>query len=293
MPKTIELRNGHRIGDGERPFIVAEIGNNHNGDMENARELVRRAHSVQASAVKLQTKDIETAFSPELLDSVYDKPSSFGRTYREHKQVLELSEEETFELKTLASELDIVFFSSPFDVLSVSLLERVDIPLYKIASFHVTDLELVERVAATGKPVFMSTGMSTWEEVDAAVDVLRRHTDDFVLLQCTSAYPAEFEDVNLNVIPELRARYDCLVGYSGHERGVGVSPGAVLLGACVIERHFTLDRTMKGPDHAASLETRGLDLLVKRASRYHEAMGLPDKTVQGSELENRMKFRGY
>ena len=151
----------------------------------------------------------------------------------------------------------------------------------------------IEAIVKTGKPLLMSTGMSTWEELEAAVELIRKYTENFVVLQCTSSYPADFADLNISAIPEIARRFDCLVGYSGHERGVGIAPGTVALGACVIERHFTLDRTMKGPDHAASLEFRGLDLRVKRAGRYHEAIGVPEKIVMESELANRMKNRGY
>jgi len=289
--KTIQLVPGRRIGDGEKPFIVAEIGNNHNGDMDIARALVRKAKEVGADAVKFQKKDIETAFSPELLDKPYSGPNSFGETYRKHKEFLELSVAQLIELRRLADDLDIISFATPFDPLSVEACESVGYPLYKIASFHVTDLNLVRCVARLRKPIFMSTGMSTLAEIDAAVAVIREYTENFVLMQCTSSYPTEIEDINLNVIPALRSRYDCLVGYSGHERGASITPGAVLLGACVLERHFTLDRTMKGPDHAASLEPEGLSLLVRRSRNFFLAMGTDRKDVLPSEIENRRKFR--
>jgi sialic acid synthase len=291
--KKIQVTKARAIGDGQPPFIVAEIGNNHNGDMGLARKLVEKAKEANADAVKLQTKNPEKAFRKELLDMPYTNENSFGTTYRDHKYALELSEEETAELYQMATDLGLIPFSSPFDVDSVDMLERIGQPLYKIASFHVTDLELLEKVCQTGKPLIMSTGMSTWAEIDSAVELIRRYTEDFVVLQCTSSYPADYEDMNLSAIPAIRDRYDCLVGYSGHDRDVGVGPGAVLLGACVIERHFTLDRSMKGPDHAASLEPRGLDLLVKRSLNYWKAIGVPEKVVQESELPNRQKFRGY
>jgi sialic acid synthase SpsE len=291
--KTIRLSEEIVIGDGQPPLIIAEIGNNHNGSAEIARGLVKKAAELGAGAVKLQTKNPDQAFRAELLDRPYVNENSFGATYREHKYALELSEQETADLFEYARSLGVLAFSTPFDLDSVDLLERLGQPIYKISSFHVTDLELIKRVCTTGKPVMMSTGMSSWDEVDTAVALIKEHTDDLVLLQCTSSYPAEHEDLNLAVIPELRNRYGCLVGYSGHERGVGVGPGSVLLGSCVIERHFTLDRTMKGPDHAASLEPRGLDLLVKRSMGYWKAMGSATKQPLESELSNRAKFRGY
>jgi sialic acid synthase SpsE len=291
--QIIQITPERAIGTGQAPFIISEIGNNHNGDMDNARKLIDQSVNAGVDAVKFQTKDIESAFSKELLDSPYTGENSFGPTYREHKEVLELSEDEYGELKEYANNKGVIFFSTPFDLLSVEMLERIGQPIYKLASFHVTNLELIEAIVKTGKPLLMSTGMSTWEEVGAAVEVVRNYTENFVVLQCTSSYPADFADLNISAIPEISKRFDCLVGYSGHERGVGIAPGTVALGACVIERHFTLDRTMKGPDHAASLEFRGLDLLVKRASRYWEAMGVPEKIVMPSELAIRMKNRGY
>ncbi|MEI6604254.1 MAG: N-acetylneuraminate synthase family protein [Verrucomicrobiota bacterium] len=289
--KRIKITEQRWIGDGEMPFIIAEIGNNHNGDMEIARQLVREAKAAGADAAKFQKKDIETAFPQELLCKPYTGVNSFGETYREHKEFLEFSGEQLSELKTLADELDIISFATPFDIQSVEVCERVGYPLYKIASFHVTNLELIREVCRTGKPLIISTGMSSLEEIDAAVSLIREHTEDFVILQCTSSYPTEIEDINFRVIPALRERYDCLVGYSGHERGVSIAPGSVLMGACVIERHFTLDRTMKGPDHAASLEPEGLNLLVRRSRNFFHALGGDAKEVLPSEVENRKKFR--
>ena len=294
MPiKDIQVIPGRKIGIDHPPFIIAEIGNNHNGQMDLAIQLVRSAAAAKADAVKLQTKNPETAFRKELLDMPYENENSFGATYREHKYAIELTEQQTTELYALAQSLGLIAFSTPFDVDSVDMLERIGQPIYKISSFHVTDLQLIEKVCETGKPLIMSTGMSSWDEIDKGVEVIRRFTENFVLMQCTSSYPADLADLNLSAIPALQNRYQCQVGYSGHERGVGGGPGAVLLGARVIERHFTMDRTLKGPDHAASLEPRGLDLLVKRSNNYWQAVGAPKKEIQESELANRLKFRGY
>ena len=292
MTKIVQITKDRAIGDGEPPFIIAEIGSNHNGDIEIAKQLITKAKEVGVDAVKFQKKNIETAFSKELLDSLYSGSNSFGRTYREHKKFLELSTSQLANLKAFADSLGLIFFATPFETESVEELERIDVPLYKIASFHVTDLKLIDAICKTNKPIILSTGMSTLEEIDIAVDLIRQYTQDFVLLQCTSAYPTNIEDINLSVIRSLRDRYDCLVGYSGHERGIAISPGAVLLGASVIERHFTLDRTMKGTDHAASLEPGGMSLLVRRAKNFFDALGSPDKQILASEIANRKKFRG-
>jgi sialic acid synthase len=289
----IQLSGNRWIGEGEYPFIIAEIGNNHNGSMKLAKEMIKVAKDVGVDAVKFQKKDIESAFPKEMLDGVYSGPNSFGKTYREHKEVLEFSEDDLGEIYEYCRELDIFCFSTPFDQISVVCLERLNNPFYKIASFHVTDLGLIEAVCKTGKPIIISTGMSSTEEIDIAMDLIRRYTDKVVLLQCVSSYPVEDDDVNLMAIPFLKKRYDCPVGYSGHERGVVICVASIPLGACVIERHFTLDRTMKGPDHAASVEPTGMSLIVRRAKYIFKALGAEQKIVLDCELKNRAKFRGY
>jgi sialic acid synthase SpsE len=280
------------VGEGEPPFIVAEIGNNHNGSLDLAFQLIERAKEAGVDAVKFQVKNIEKSFSKELLDSSYVNENSFGKTYREHKIALEFSKDQLRQIYDYAKKIDIICFSTPFDTDSVDLLERLDNPIYKISSFHVTDLSLIERICQTKKSIILSTGMSTIDEIDKAVDLIRKYTNQFVLLHCVSCYPTMDEDINLNVIPAMRARYDCPIGYSGHERGVAISASTIVLGACVVERHFTLDRTMKGPDHASSVEPLGMNHIVTRAKRLFLAMGSPNKTILDCELKNRKKFRG-
>ena len=289
----IKLTEHRSIGKDEPPFIIAEIGNNHNGDLQIAFELIEKAKTAGADAVKFQVKDIELAFDKELLDKPYTGPNSFGETYREHKLALEFSEDKMKKIYQFAEKLKIICFSTPFDVNSVELLERIGNPIYKISSFHVTDLNLIEKIAKIKKPILMSTGMSSIEEIEKAVNLIRKYTDKLALFQCTSSYPTSDKDVNLRVIPTLRNRFDCPVGYSGHERGTSISVAAVTLDACMIERHFTLDRTMKGPDHAASVESTGLKLLVERSKKVFTALGSNEKFVLDSELHNRKKFRGY
>lgn len=288
----IKISENREIGENEPPFIIAEIGNNHNGSLDTAFKLIKSAKDAGADAVKFQVKNIEKSFSKELLDSPYVNDNSFGKTYRQHKMALEFSEEQLKQLYDFAAKLDIICFSTPFDTDSVDLLERIGNPIYKISSFHVTDLDLIEYVCKTKKPIIMSTGMSTIDEIDKAVELIRKHTEHFVLLHCVSCYPTDVEDINLSVIPMLRDRYNCPIGYSGHERGIAISASTVLLGCCAIERHFTLDRTMKGSDHASSVEPLGLNHIVTRAIRLFKAMGKPDKAVLECELKNRKKFRG-
>ena len=289
----INLTNDRFVGKNEEPFFIAEIGNNHNGDLELAKKMIKICKQIKVDAVKFQVKDVETAFSKELLDKPYLGPNSFGKTYREHKQALEFSKEELKIIYDYAKSLNIVCFATPFDIKSVELLEELENPIYKISSFHVADLELIKSVAKTSKPIIMSTGMSSIEEIDNAVKIIREFHDNLILLQCTSCYPTDDEDMNLKVIQTLQKRYNCPVGYSSHEKGVGITPSSVALGASVIERHFTLDRTMKGPDHASSVEPTGMKLIIVRAKRLFTALGTSEKTVLDSELDNRKKFRGY
>jgi sialic acid synthase SpsE len=289
----IKLTEHRSIGKDELPFIIAEIGNNHNGILENAFTLIKKAKEIGVDAVKFQVKDIELAFKKELLDKEYAGTHSFGNTYREHKEALEFSEDEMKQIYQFAKKIDIICFATPFDVNSVDMLERLGNTIYKISSFHVTDLNLIEKVAKTKKPILMSTGMSSIEEIETAVNLIKKYSDKLALFQCTSAYPTSDEDVNLRVIPTLNSKFNCPVGYSGHERGTSISVASVLMGACMIERHFTLDRTQKGPDHASSVEPTGLKSLIERSHKVFTALGSNEKFVLDSELNNRKKFRGY
>jgi sialic acid synthase SpsE len=289
----IKINENKMIGENEAPFIIAEIGNNHNGNLDTAKKLIETAKEAGADAVKFQVKNIEKSFSKELLDSTYVNENSFGKTYREHKMALEFSEEQMKELYDFASKMNIICFSTPFDIDSVDMLERIGNPIYKISSFHVTDLKLIEYVCQRKKPIIISTGMSTIEEIDKAVELIKKFTKDFIIMHCVSCYPTEDKDVNLNIIPTLKNRYNCPIGYSGHERGIAITASTVLLGCCAIERHFTLDRTMKGPDHASSVEPIGLNDIVTRSKKIFSAMGTSEKDVLDCELKNRKKFRGY
>lgn len=291
--EKIKITDNRFIGKNEYPFTIAEIGNNHNGDIDIALKLIKIAKESGVDAVKFQVKDIETAFPKELLDQSYDGPNSFGKTYREHKLALEFSEDQLKTIYDYAKKLNIICFATPFDVNSVMLLERIGNPIYKISSFHVTDLKLIEAICKTNKPILMSTGMSTLHEIDTAMNLIRKHTEKIALFHCVSCYPTDDRDVNLRVIPTLEERYKCPVGYSGHERGTSISTASIVLGACMIERHFTLDRTMKGPDHASSIEPSGMKLIVDRTRRIYESLGSPNKEVLECELKNRKKFRGY
>jgi sialic acid synthase SpsE len=278
------------VGDGQPCFVIAEGGVNHNGDPRLAAELVRIAARCQADAVKFQKRTIVELLTRAALERPYVNANSLGATYGEHRLKLELSTDEWYRLRDLAVGLGLEFMGSAWDRGSADLLDALDTPAIKLPSAVLTDLDLLEYVARMGRPMIVSTGMSTLEEVDQAVDRIVRHTDQLILLQCTSAYPSEFVDINLRVMETFRQRYGLLVGYSGHERGIAVSEAAATLGACVVERHFTKDRTLQGPDHAASLEPTGLEKLVRDIRHIEVAMGAPQKTVAAAEVPVRARL---
>jgi N-acetylneuraminate synthase/sialic acid synthase len=285
------IRVGQRlVGDGQPCFVIAEGGVNHNGDPRLATELVHIAARCQADAVKFQKRTIHELLTSEALERPYVHPNSLGATYGEHRQKLELTEEVWYRLRDLSIRLGLEFMGSAWDRGSADLLEALETPAIKMPSAVLTDLELLEYVARKGRPMIVSTGMSTLEEVDQAVERILRHTDQLILLQCTSAYPSEFVDINLRVMETFRQRYGVLVGYSGHERGISVSEAAATLGACVVERHFTKDRTLAGPDHAASLEPTGLQKLVRDIRQIEQAMGKPEKSVSRAEVPVRARL---
>jgi sialic acid synthase SpsE len=287
--RTIEI--GRRlVGDGQPCFVIAEGGVNHNGNPRLAEELVRIAARCQADSVKFQKRTIHELLTRAALEKPYVNPNSLGATYGEHRLRLELAETDWVRLRDLASSLGLEFMGSAWDRGSADLLDALDTPAIKTPSAVLTDLDLLEYIARKGRPMIVSTGMSTLDEVDQAVDRIVRHTHDLILLQCTSAYPSEFVDVNLRVMDTYRQRYGVLVGFSGHERGICVTEAAAALGACVVERHFTKDRTLPGPDHAASLEPQGLEKLVRDIREIEAAMGSAEKRVVDAELPVRVRL---
>ena len=287
----IKLTEKIEIGDGLKPFIIAEIGINHNGNLDLALKMIKIAKEIGVDAVKFQVKDVEEAHPKELLDMPYDGENSFGKTYREHKMALEFSQDQLKEIYDYAFKLDIPCFSTPCNVNAVKRLEELSNPFYKVASIFVTDHKILEAICETKKPIIMSTGCSTLNEIDSAVELIRSYGNPFALLHCISCYPTEDKDMNLRVIPTLRERYHCPVGYSGHEKGVGLTVSAVALGACLIERHFTLDRTWYGHDQAASLEPTGLFKLVKDVRIATISLGDGKKRIWESEKPNMKKLR--
>ena len=264
-------------------FIIAEVGSNHGGNVETCKDLFREAKRCGASAVKLQKRDNKTLFTKSAYNRPYLNRNSYGKTYGEHREALEFGWPEYVELKAYAEELGITFFSTPFDFKSVDFLERLDVPLYKIASADCTNTPLIKYVVETGKPVIISTGGASWEDSDRVYDIVDRPKTAF--LHCVATYPNQAEEMNLLVIPEMKKRYPELaaVGLSDHYNGICMAEAAYILGARVIEKHFTLNHSWKGTDHALSLEPQGMESLVHNINRISVAMGKADKIALDAE----------
>ncbi|MEV4688099.1 N-acetylneuraminate synthase family protein [Microbacterium sp. LWH3-1.2] len=281
---------GSRVVGGGRPaYLIAEIGLNHNGDVDIAKRLIDVAADAGADAVKFQKRTPEIATPEHMRDMPRDTP--WGRmTYLDYRRRVEFDREEYIEISDYALLRGLEWFASPWDVPSVAFLEDLGVVAHKVASASLTDVGLLEALRDTGKPVILSTGMSTIEQIDAAIDILG--TDRLVLMHATSTYPMEPEEANLRMIPALRDRFRGVpVGYSGHERGLQISLAAVALGAVAVERHITLDRTMWGSDHAASLEPAGLQHLVRDIRVIEAALGDGVKRVYPGELAPMAKLR--
>lgn len=270
-------------------LVIAEIGINHNGDVDFAKQLIDIAKNAGCDAVKFQKRTIDIVYTKESLNSPRESP--WGTTQREQKEALEFGEEEYDEIDAYCREVGIDWFASAWDVPSQLFLRRYNLKYNKIASPMLTHRELLEMVADERKPTFISTGMSVYEEIDTAVNIFRRFECPFVLMHSVSEYPAPNDALNLRCIVELRRRYGCPVGYSGHE--VTMIPGvlAAMMGAVAVERHITLDRAMYGSDQAASLEKRGLHLMTSYIREIAVTMGDGVKRVTPNELANGQKLR--
>ncbi len=287
MTRTVAI--GDRLVGADHPtYVIAEIGLNHNGDVAIAKQLIDIAAGAGCDAVKFQ-KRTPLICVPEDQRSV-ERDTPWGRmTYLDYRYRVEFEQDQYTEIDNYCQKLNIQWFASPWDVPSVEFLERFGAVTHKVASASVTDIELLEALRDTGKPIICSTGMSTLEEIDQAVETLGR--DKLVLLHATSTYPMPVEEANLRTIQTLAARYGVPVGYSGHERGLQISIAAVALGAVAVERHITLDRTMWGSDQAASLEPEGLRHLVRDIRIVNQALGDGVKRVFDSELGPKKKLR--
>jgi N-acetylneuraminate synthase/sialic acid synthase len=273
MPRELTI-DGRRIADDTDCWVIAEIGHNHQGSVDQCKELFRRAKECGADAVKLQKRDNRTLFTKAAFERLYDNENSFGLTYGEHREKLEFGRQEYVELKKYAAELGITFFSTAFDIPSADFLAELDMPAYKIASGDLTNIPLLRHVAKFGKPMIISTGGGTLNDVKRVYDEIRPINPRIALLQCTAGYPPAWEELNLRAIETYRELFpDVVVGLSSHDSGIAMGPVAYVLGARIIEKHFTLNRAMKGTDHAFSLESPGLRRLCRDLKRTRVALG--------------------
>lgn len=265
-----EVMIGNRkVGERNPCYIIAEIGINHNGDIEIAKRLIDLAKLSGCDAVKFQKRTIDVVYSVEELAKPRENP--FGETNGDLKYGLEFGQEEYQEIDKYCREKNIPWFASCWDEGSVDFIDQFNVPCYKIASASMTDDDLLRYTKAKGKPIIMSTGMSTLGQIDRAVEILGK--DDLIILHTTSTYPAYYEELNLSVIPALKKRYGVPIGYSGHETGIATSTASVALGACVVERHITLDRSMWGSDQAASLGPNGIIKMVGEIRLLEKSLG--------------------
>jgi len=275
----IRVGSGRHLGAGLPTLVVAEIGQNHNGSVALAQELIDAAAWAGADAVKVTKRDLDCELSREARERPYLSPHSFGPTYGEHRRALELSPQEHARLAERIREHGLAYIGTACDVPSADLLESLGVDALKIASRDLGNLPLVESVSRRGRTVIASTGMSAWEEIDAAVEVLERNACDYLLLQCTSLYPAPTEQTHLQSIATMSRRYRAPVGFSDHTSGILIAPVAVALGAVLIEKHLTLNRKLRGADHVCSLEPEGFRQLVSDIRQVETALGSPDKPL--------------
>jgi sialic acid synthase len=273
-----------RIDDESDCWVIAEIGHNHQGDIEKCKELFRQAKECGANSVKLQKRHNKTLFTRAMYDRPYENENSFGPTYGAHREALEFGRSEYIELQAYAAELGMTFFATAFDFASADFLAELDVPVFKIASGDLRNTPLLKYVAQFGKPMIVSTGGGSIVDVQRAYDAIMPINTQLAFLQCTASYPAAFEVLDLGVIRTFKERFPgVVVGYSGHDNGIAMAVVAYVLGARIIEKHFTLNRAMKGTDHAFSLEPQGMRKLVRDLRRARVAIGQGTKKVHECE----------
>jgi N-acetylneuraminate synthase len=285
-----ELKLGQQtVGDGHPAYVIAEIGINHNGDLDIARQIIDAAVHAGADAVKFQKRAPEIATPPDQQKQMRDTPWGYI-TYLEYRRKVEFNAEQYREIDRYCKEKGITWMVSVWDEPSVDFMEKFDTPAYKIPSASLTDFDLIRKARATGKPLILSSGMSTMDQIRKGVSIAGEK--DLVLMHCTSTYPCEPEELNLKMIETLRREFPALpIGYSGHEVGLVPSAVAVALGACMVERHITLDRAMWGSDQAASVEPGGFERLVKYIRVSEAAVGDGVKKVYESEKASMLRLR--
>lgn len=292
MKKEIKI-NSTTIGENSPVFIIAEAGVNHNGDFSIARKLVEQAKISGADCIKFQTFQAERVVTKNAPKAKYQ----LGTTDRAESQLkmlkkLELSKQHHIELKKIAEQLGLVFLSTPYNFEDVGLLEELKVSAYKIASGQIVEHAFLKKIAQTGKPIFLSTGMATMDEIQEALDTISAvGSDQVILLQCTTNYPSRVQDANVKVIPMFKKKFDCLSGYSDHTTGNEAICAAVALGATVIEKHFTIDKNFEGPDHSSSMTPDEFKVLVKNIRQVEQALGNGIKKPTQTENENKTGMR--
>ena len=285
--KPVKIGN-RLVGPGQPCYVIAEIGINHNGDLDVAKQLIQRSAEAGCDAVKFQKRTPELCVPLDQRDVMRDTP--WGQmTYMDYRYKVEFDEKQYQDLADFSAKLNVQLFASPWDVKSVDFMVKMKHPVIKIPSASITDIELLEKIASTKLPVIMSTGMSTVEQIDKAVSVLNK--ENLLIAHSTSAYPCDPKELNLKMIPVLADRYQVPIGYSGHETGLQTTVAAVKLGACFVERHVTLDRAMWGSDQSASVEPPGVQRLVRDIRTVEEALGDGVKKVYDSELKPMSRLR--
>lgn len=285
--KCVKIGN-RLVGPGQPCYVIAEIGINHNGDLDLAKQLIESSAKAGCDAVKFQKRNPELCVPIEQRNEIRETP--WGEmTYMDYRYRVEFDENQYLLLADFALSLGLDLFASPWDVDSVDFLEKMKHPVIKVASASITDIELLKKIASKKIPVIMSTGMSTMQEIEKAVETLG--TDKLLIAHSTSAYPCKPKELNLKMIPVLQKKFGVPVGYSGHETGLQTTVAAVVLGACFVERHITLDRSMWGSDQAASVEPQGMEKLVRDIRVIESALGDGVKVVYQSELKPRMRLR--
>jgi N-acetylneuraminate synthase/sialic acid synthase len=279
------------IGDNTACYVIAEVGHNHQGSVKTCMDLFKAAKEAGAHAVKLQKRHNRTLYTKAMYDRPYDNENSYGATYGEHREALEFDESQYRELQHFCRELGIAFFATAFDFASADFLANLEMPAYKIASGDLRNTPLLRHVARLGKPMIVSTGGGTADDVRRAYDTVREQNDELAILQCTAGYPCEHEMLDLRVIETFRAMFpDTVIGYSGHDNGISMPVAAYVLGARIVEKHFTLNRAWKGTDHAFSLEPVGLRKMVRDLERTRVALGDGAKKVYPTEQSPIMKM---
>jgi sialic acid synthase len=276
----------------EEVYIVAEVGHNHKGSIEEAKKLFLAAKTAGANAVKLQKRDNKSLYTKKFYNQIYDNPNSYGETYGKHREVLEFDFDQYKELQNYAKSIKIDFFATPFDINSVNFLKKLNMPAYKLASADLTNSPLQEAVAKLSKPIFLSTGGGTMDDIKRAADIILKHNNNLTILHCTASYPASIHDMNLSVITTLKKEFkDLRIGLSDHENGIDAGVVAYMLGARTFEKHFTLDRGQKGTDHSFSLETVGLQKFVRNVKRVDIMLGSETKKLLENEKKPLFKMK--